>query len=163
MMDLLTSFLSGGLSGILGGLLTGVLAYFQERQKHSQRIEMRRLDLEEIRLEAESAEKIAALNLEARTSEADAKVMTASYREASTRWSKGLTLTPAQAWVMVGIDAVRGLMRPGLTAFTVYVMFRIWHEVGAEMLDAAHAFIYIGTTCCLWWFGSRQVEKAMKQ
>ncbi len=163
MMDLLTSFMTGGLSGILGGVLTGLLSYFQERQKHKQRLEMRRLDIEEIRLEAESAEKIAALDLEARTSEADAKVMAASYREASTRWSKGLTLTPAQAWVMVGIDTVRSLMRPGLTAFTVYVMFRIWHDIGADVLDAAHAFIYIGTTCSLWWFGSRQIDKAMKR
>ena len=128
-MDLFLSFLTGGASGLLGTVLSGVMSFFQARQRHQQALEMRKIDLEEMRMEAESAERVAALDLEARTNEADAKALAASYREASSRWSKGLALTPAQAWVMVGIDAIRGLMRPTLTLFYLYGTYAIWAAV----------------------------------
>ena len=164
-MDLFLSFLTGGASGLIGTVLSGVMSFFQARQRHQQALEMRQLDMEEMRLEAETAEKRAALELEARTSEADAKALAASYRAASSRWSKGLTLTPAQAWVMVVIDAVRGLMRPALTLFYLYGTYAIWAAVLPGSDDgqhAAQAMVYLSTTCTLWWFGSRHVERAMK-
>ena len=164
-MDLFLSFLTGGASGLLGTVLSGVMTFFQAKQRHQQAVEMRHMDLEEMRLETETAEKRAALELEARTAEADAKALAASYREAGSRWSKGLTLTPLQVWVMVFIDAIRGLMRPALTLFYLYGTYAIWSAVtpGAEDgLHAAHAMVYLSTTCTLWWFGSRHVERAMK-
>ncbi len=164
-MDLFLSFLTGGASGLIGTVLSGVMSFFQARQRHQQALEMRKIDLEEMRMEAESAERVAALDLEARTNEADAKALAASYREASSRWSKGLDLTPAQGWVLILIDAIRGLMRPTLTLFYLYGTYAIWAAVLPGSEDGQHAsqaMVYLSTTCTLWWFGSRHVERAMK-
>ena len=164
-METFLSLLTGGATGVLGTALSGVMGYFNNRQGHVQAVEMRRMDLEELRLEAETAATRGAIELEARLAEADAKALAASYREAGSRWSRGLTLTRGQGWMLVFIDTVRGLMRPALTLFYLYASWAIWRAMapgGDEGLHAAQAIVYLSTTCTVWWFGSRHVERAAK-
>lgn len=163
-MDLFSSVITGGFSGLLGTALSGAMGYLQTRQRHKQALEMRSVDIEEMRLEAETAQKRAALELEARTSEADSEALQASYRAASTRWTEGMTVSSGQSWVLVFIDMVRGLMRPALTLLYLYGTYAVWRSLAPgseESMHVAHAMIYLATTSTLWWFGSRHVEKAM--
>ena len=160
-MDQFFSFLTGGASGLLGTALSSVMGYFQEKQAHKNRLAEREFDLKEIRLEAENAERQQALNLEREQASADSKQLIASYKEASTLFSKGMSLTPAQGWVLVFVDFIRGLMRPALTIFYLYGTWAIWRELGPDNMGkpAEHAIIYLSTTCTLWWFGSRHIER----
>ena len=164
-MDFLASIIGGGVTGLLGTALSGGLAFLKDKQKHAQELDLRRIDLDEIRLEAETAERRAAIDLEMKQTEADAEAMAASYQDAATPWSKGLTLTPRQAWPILFVDLVRGLMRPFLTCFSMFVLFYVYHSQGKDSQmtdDIVHTINYIATTAVLWWFGSRQTEKLHK-
>lgn len=162
-MDFISTIAGGGITGLLGTAISGGLAFVKARQRHEQELEMRKLDLDEMRLEAETAQKRAAIDLEVRQAEADARVAEASYRDASTPWTKGQILTAKQMWPMVVVDLVRGLMRPALTLLSLGMLYKVWSGDAKSEADVSNAVVYIATTSTLWWFGTRQIEKYIRR
>lgn len=105
-----TSILTGGTTGLLGTAVSGAIDFFQARQRHAQEMDLRRLDIELARAEAEGAMAHAAIEAEAARERAEWKALEASYRAASRRWSRA-----GESWAMQLVDVVRGLTRPALT------------------------------------------------
>lgn len=148
--DLAQSGIAGGVLGVAGSIVSSVTKGFTTRQQNNHELAMRAADLKEIEAEAATAEKRIALELEGRRDAADAEIRKASYAEASTRWTEGLTAdTP---WWMAGpmvlVDCVRGLTRPLLTFFVVHK--------GAPSLKPEN-WAFLVATCLAWWFGDRAV------
>ena len=168
-MEILTSLLAGGLTGLLGTVLTGGLKIFHKRQAHRQEIELRKIDLSMINAEAAAAERVAVIEAESEKAQAEYDALQASYKEAATRFTEGYRMSSAQVWVLLGIDVVRGLMRPALTLFLVISTTTIYFSLtGAMDLPAVEmqeriiaTLLYLTTTCVTWWFGGRTVEKTM--
>ncbi len=156
------AILSGGATGLLGTAITGVMAFFQERQRHAQEMELRRLDIDLAKVEAEGAAAFAAIEAESERDAAASEAFQASYDEAARRWSR-----TGDGWLMQMVDAIRGLTRPALTWALVGLVAAIYFYLGAEDYQAAEirpriidTVLYLATSAVLWWFGARQVAKA---
>ena len=155
------SVLTGGATGLLGTALSAVVDLFQSRQRHAQELDLRRLDIELARAEAEGAAAHAAIEARAMRERAEWEAMEASYREATRRWSK-----PGEGWAMQLVDVVRGLTRPALTWSLFALVGAIYFLLGASDLAAVslrprivETVLYLFTAAMLWWFGARQIEK----
>ena len=154
MFEAIASILTGGATGLLGTLISGGIGYFERKQRHQQEIDLRKVDLEIARGEAQSAERVAAIEAESRESDSGWRVLEASHQAAGVRWSQG-----DSAW-LVFVDVVRGLIRPALTlgflalAGVIYFTLPIAPpaEVGVRLIDTV---LYLATTTTLWWFGTR--------
>ena len=159
MGELLGAVLSGGVTGIIGTAISGVTAYFKQKAADKHELAMREMDMAEIRLEAESAERRVALQIEGQISQAEAAALSESIRsEASIteKWG-GIEPTPAMAWVLLFIDFVRAMMRPGITIFCLWLSFVIWKWHGSPEIEMqiVQAVLFITVASSLWWFGTR--------
>ena len=151
---MLEAILSGGATGLLGTAISGAIGYFERRQQHRQEVELRRLDLEMTQAEAASAERVAAIEAESASAAAELRAIEESHRQAAARWSTG-----DSAWLL-GVDVVRGLIRPVLTlgflALGAAIYFHLpappVADVAGRMVDTV---LYLATTTTLWWFGTR--------
>ena len=161
LFNLGASVLTGGATGLLGTALSAVVDFFQSRQQHSQELDLRRLDIELAKAEAEGAAAHAAIEAQTTRERAEWEALEASYREASRRWSR-----PGEGRLMQFVDAVRGLTRPLLTWSLFALVGAIYFLLGASDLAAmglrpriVETVLYLFTAAMLWWFGSRQIEK----
>ena len=158
MLDALFAVLTGGATGLLGAALSFATDFLARRQRHAQEVELRRLDAEMARIEAEGAARAAALEAESERDAARWSAMEASYAEAGRRWSAG------GHSALVWVDVARGLLRPVLTlaslAFiaAIYWSLGTWAETVAMQERIVDTALYIATTCVLWWFGARGVS-----
>ena len=155
------SILTGGATGLLGTAISGVIDFFQARQNHAQEMDLRRLDIDLAKAEAEGAERVAAIEAESVRDQAEWGAMTASYREAGARWSR-----PGDSVLIQLVDFVRGMTRPVLTWGLVALVGAIYFLIGASDKQAAllqprivETVLYLATASVLWWFGQRQIEK----
>lgn len=167
MTDLILSVLTGGATGIIGTVASGLLGFFNQRQKQSHELALRRLDNETMDKEAAWAVRQEEVRAEGVETAAEWEGLKASYAEASVRWSQGMPLTRGQSWAMVMVDVVRGLMRPVLTTgLVVMVGITYYHTDGTEGIQLEERIVatilYLATAAVLWWFGSRQVDKALR-
>ena len=161
LFNLGVSVLTGGATGLLGTALSAVVDFFQSRQRHAQELDLRRLDIELAKAEAEGAAAHAAIEAQATREKAEWEAMEASYREAARRWSR-----PGEGWAMQLVDVVRGLTRPALTWSLFAPVGAIYFLLGASDLAAVslrprivETVLYLFTAAILWWFGARQIEK----
>ncbi|MDE0387444.1 MAG: hypothetical protein OXI75_01985 [Rhodospirillales bacterium] len=161
LFNLGVSVLTGGATGLLGTALSAVVDFFQSRQRHAQELDLRRLDIELAKAEAEGAAAHAAIEAQATREKAEWEAMEASYREAARRWSR-----PGEGWAMQLVDVVRGLTRPALTWSLFALVGAIYFLLGASDLAAVslrprivETVLYLFTAAILWWFGARQIEK----
>ena len=161
LFNLGVSVLTGGATGLLGTALSAVVDFFQSRQRHAQELDLRRLDIELAKAEAEGAAAHAAIEAQATREKAEWEAMEASYREAARRWSR-----PGEGWAMQLVDVVRGLTRPALTWSLFALVGAIYFLLAASDLAAVslrprivETVLYLFTAAILWWFGARQIEK----
>lgn len=188
MIEILGSVLTGVFSGGATGLLGVLLQRWFDAKRIAQDIEMTRLQLEAARetrrMELEVQERMAAnaaataqmqaqLDAHAREVEADSAAYTASVSS-----DRATYLAPSAQvhsrfarWAMALVDMMRGLMRPGVTAYSLVMLtglaawVREMHQTSQLVLTAAQqheltmqvagAVIYLATTCVVWWFGVR--------
>ena len=161
LFNLGASVLTGGATGLLGTAISAVVDFFQSRQRHSQELDLRRLDIELAKAEAEGAAAHAAIEARSARERAEWEALEASYREASRRWSR-----PGEGRLMQFVDAVRGLTRPALTWSLFGLVGAIYFLLGASDFAAlslrpriVETVLYLFTAAMLWWFGARQIEK----
>ena len=157
MLESLLAVLGGGATGLLGTVISAGAEWLREKQRHAHEVALRRLDMEMMRTEAASAERIAAIERETEQTRAEHAALEASYRAATTRMSRG-----DSRW-LAAVDVIRGLTRPVLT--WVFVAFIGWMYFTAGSLRAetreqmVDTVLYLATTCVLWWFGARHVGR----
>lgn len=188
MIELLGSVLTGVFGGGATGLLGVLIQRWADHRQRAQDIEITRLQLQAARetrqMELEAQERMAAnaaavaqvqaqLDAHAREVEAD----TAAYA-ASVNSDRATYLAPdaqqhsrAARVMMAVVDAVRGLMRPGITAYSLVLLtvLAAWvrdmhlrsavpltpeqqHELTMQVVGTV---IYLAVTCVVWWFGVR--------
>lgn len=180
----LTSVLGGGATGLLGVLLQ---RWFDQRKAQA--------DLAMVKLQLEAAERTRRLELEHKAAMADRVEATkaleaqlalqereieadAAAYAASVGADRATYLAPeAQAgsrvarWMMALVDLVRGLVRPGITAYSLVLLTMVFwwvqdlaRRTGTPMtpeqlhqltMQCVGTVFYLSTTCVVWWFGVR--------
>lgn len=188
MLELLGVLFSGALSGGATGLLGVLLQRFFDLKKAKTDIELARLQLESTervhRLDLESQERMASkaaevqalqAQLAAQTAEVQAAEATvqASYKNDGAMYSAPAAQEHSRIvrWMMGAVDAVRGLMRPGITAYTLWMLTAVFlwvqsmynrmglimspEQVHALTKDAVGTITYLAVTTTVWWFGVR--------
>ncbi len=170
---------AGGLTGLVG---VGLKAWTQRGEAKAARaydLEVRRLNMDEMKLEASLAVRRAEAEADSviRQAEAEeaiaeekgaAQIKIESYRHDAARY--GRTKLGQVA------DFVRALVRPVITAYFAYVLLRFDANlnrllVGLDALPVeeltrlyvltVQTALYIATAVFLWWFGERAISKTM--
>jgi len=160
---------SGGATGLIGVIAQRFFDFKNKKLDIEIEREKRETVLAVARLNMEAADKEWAARHKIEETKGDSAAFTKSIWEETPRYSNPTTLTPKQQWVMVVLDALRGVVRPLLTiylcALTTYVWFQVRSLMGGEDLDLLAALevwkmvvgniLYLTTTVVLWWFGTR--------
>lgn len=195
--SLIGSVLSGGATGLLGVVFGKVADYFKLKQElevvrenHKHDVEMKNADAAIMREEWAQRTKIAQIEGEAKVGAADAEAFGKSFSMEPTRYSEGMKPAEGGKWAkafqnfgwftMVLVDAVRAVVRPGLTLYLAWITTQMYERAGATLAviqtdPLAHAaamdsvyqqivytLLYLFTTCVTWWFGTRNQQKPPK-
>jgi hypothetical protein len=188
MMEILASLLTGAASGGATGLLGVIIQRWADHRQRAQDIEITKLQLQAARetrqMELEAQERMAAnaaavaqlqaqLDAQAREVEADTAAYTASVGSDRATYLVGAAQEQSRAarWLMAVVDAVRGLMRPSITAYSLILLtlLALWvrdmhiRSGVALTLEQQHdlmgqvvgTIIYLAVTVVVWWFGVR--------
>ena len=174
------SIFSGGATGLIGVVLQRFADYKNkqldmqlEQQKHENAVALRRVDAEIMAQEWAARTQVASVEAAGKEEVANAQAFERSYSLEPQRYAEGVKPTKAQAWVLILLDAVRGIIRPGLTIYLCILTTMVWYQakavLGQEDLDAEAAgdiwrmvvgtILYLTTTCVLWWFGTRNKQQ----
>ncbi len=175
-LDSILSIASGGITGLVGTAVQGYYTYKSkqldidlEKTKAQNEIELRKIDIQMQTAEWASRTQIAEITTQGEVDKADTQALVASYNE-PVQYSEKTLLTHAQEWVMVGLDALRAIIRPGLTLYLCAITTMIYIQTkGLINSNSGDSFalltklidtvLYLTTTCVLWWFGSRNKVK----
>jgi hypothetical protein len=188
MMELLGSVLTGVLGGGATGLLGVLLQRWFDHKKQISDMQLIRLQLEAAKatrqMELEAQERMATkaaetqalqaqLDAHAREVEADAALQAASYGSDRATFSAPDSQQQSRfVRIAMGlVDAVRGLMRPGITAYTLFMLTAVfwwvrdlYRQMGLQMTQAqvhdlaiqcVGTIFYLAVTTVVWWFGVR--------
>lgn len=161
MLDFLNSLVFGVGSGFLGTLVSVGTDWLRSRQAHKHALELRQFDLEVAREEAASAAHKVAVETEGKVHEAEVRALEQSYRNESTRISR-----PGDGWLMQMVDVIRGLTRPALTimfvCLTGAIFFMLTDQDAALKIRIIETVLALTTTCVIWWFGGRRLDKPVQ-
>lgn len=167
--DAAGAVLSGGVTGLLGSGLQVVGQYFTKKQDNAHDEKMRELDMKSMTLEAELKLKQAEQEADAARAIAEQHSFDASFGNDKATYATG----PVTGWmqnVLAVVDAVRGVIRPAITMWMCWQLWRIYTElytliggfkgyspvyIFTLMNDVVYTVLYVATTVILWWFGSR--------
>lgn len=155
---MIETLLSGAVTGFLGSIVNNIYAYKNKKLD---------IELEKNRFEHELALKkaIADATVEVEDSKAFKEAITSEPQRYYTR----TILTPVQTWFMLGLDFLRGLVRPVLTWYlctlTTIIYFKAQHLLQGDFILPNMAYdlvnqiintvLYLTVTCVCFWFGSR--------
>jgi len=144
--------LLGGLTGFLGNIVPEVVQYFKSRQEHQQEIELRRLDMEASKLQAEIGLQIADAKIEQVALEGAYKHQSA---KSGIKW----------------IDGLNSLIRPLITLvffalFCSVIVYRMAYTY-SNTQDIGLAFVsiwddhtrFLFASVMFFWFPHRRIEK----
>jgi hypothetical protein len=192
-MDLIQgamAILSGGATGLLGVIAGKVFEGWQRKQEidkiklqHEHDIAMKKADAEIMAQEWAARTKMATVEAAGREAVADAEAFAKSFEQEPKRYSEGMeppkggkvaTFVQGAGWyMMVLVDALRAIVRPGLTLYLCWIATRMYEESRAvmamlnldgtaqqAMLSTVHSqivytMLYLFVVCVTWWFGSR--------
>jgi hypothetical protein len=178
----LSAVVSGGMTGILGVVVQRIADYKNKQldlqlmdKKHTHEVKMREVDALIMQQEWAARTEVASIEAAGREAVADSQAFAASFNEPS-RYSEGAKFTDNQAWLMVILDFIRGIVRPGLTIYlcilTTFVYFEAKGLLANSPINETQAYeiikliigtiLYLTTTCLLWWFGSRNKQVGPK-
>lgn len=178
-MDLLSFIFGGGATGILGVIAQ---RYFDHKNKQldsemmrakmGHELALRKIDAEIMDREWQGRVRVAEVEGEGREAAADAQAFSASFNEPA-RYSADVHPSKAQGWVLVILDFIRGIVRPGLTMYLCALVTVIYFQARAiigEGVPGDRAYdllnmiigtiLYLLVTCVCWWFGVRNKQKA---
>jgi hypothetical protein len=175
---ILTSLLTGGLTGVLGSLFTNVADIWKRHQDRKHEIDLKKLDLEAMDKEWEYRARQTEVEGEIRLRESADDLREASYANDAIRYATGVKIK--SAWLsalLVMVDVVRGLIRPALTVYLIWLVWNTRAEVravidaagGVQAMDVTTAvqtyrsiiemILYLAATCVTWWFGTRPIQR----
>lgn len=176
-----SSVLGGGVTGILGVVVQRIADYKNKQldlqlnsQKQEHEIALKRIDAEIMAHEWASRTSIASTEASTQMDVAESQAFAASFNE-PVKYSSEVKPTPAQGWMFVLLDFIRGIVRPGLTIYLCVLTTLIYMESRSLMggsVDPMEAskllhevvgtVLYLTTTCLLWWFGVRNKGQKLR-
>jgi hypothetical protein len=182
------SILTGGATGLLGVVFQRVFDAWNKKQELDKLraqwdhdLKMKEADAAIMREEWAQRTKIAEVEGATAASVAADGAFAKSFETEPKSYSAGMLapggLAHAAGWLlMVTLDAVRGIVRPGLTLYLCWIATKMYEEQRAVLavLDASadaavmsgvyahivNTLLYLFTTCVLWWFGTRSKQAA---
>jgi hypothetical protein len=170
------SILSGGATGLLGVGIQRIADYKNkkldieiQKQKFEQERALRELDAKIMEQEWAARTKVAQVEAEGKREVADAEAFAASFKLEPVRYSEGVKPGPVGGFMLIFLDFLRGIVRPGLTVYLCVLTTLIYlqarellnkEDLTSEQALGVESFIintilYLTTTCVLWWFGTR--------
>lgn len=181
MLALLGSIFSGGLTGLLGVAFQRFFDFLKVKQEiemkkldHEHEANMRRIDGEMLAQEWAARTQVATIEAEAKQTVAAEASFAASFNSEPKQYSAKVKVGPVTGFFLVLLDFLRGIVRPGLTIYLCVITTMIYVEARTIMAGVAFAtadairvhdlivstILYLTTTCVLWWFGTRNSQKA---
>lgn len=181
-LGLIGSVFSGGLTGLLGVAFQRFFDFLHVKQElamkrvdHEHEINMRRVDGELMAQEWAQRTKVAEIEAAGKEAVADAGAFAASFAMEPKQYSQRVKTGPVTGFMLVLLDLIRGIIRPGLTVYLCAITTMVYLEAKAvivmlgKTLDPVAAMdtytmivqtiLYLTTTCVLWWFGTRNKAK----
>lgn len=180
MLDLigtaLGSILGGGATGLLGVIIQRIADHKNkqldieiQKQKFEQERALRELDAKIMEQEWAARTRVAQAEAEGQREVADANAFAMSYKLEPQQYSARVRPGKAGTFLLVLVDCLRGIVRPGLTVYLCVLTTLIYSQAVAlidkedltndEALDIekliVNTILYLTTTCVLWWFGTR--------
>lgn len=173
---LVSSLFGGGLVGLLGSVVSNIFNYKTKKleaetavQKASHEIELKKADAAIMAQEWAARTQVAKIDADSRESVADAEAFAKSFNE-PVRYSEGVQPTAAQGWLLIVLDTIRAVIRPGLTVYLCVLSTLLYvdahkllrdNDFGQSNAEAlvvkiVEMILFLTTTCVLWWFGTRQ-------
>jgi hypothetical protein len=182
-MGAILALLTGGATGLLGVVFQRFFDFLKVKQelqvmklKFENDREMRKIDAEMLDKEWAHRTKKAEIETAGAIEVEDSKGFATSLIDVNKMLSERIKPTKAQGWVLLVLDAIKTLVRPSLTVYLCWITTMIYLE--AQMLLTAYQYtmgsdhalamvdkivatiLYLTTTCVLWWFGTRNKQKA---
>lgn len=176
LFGLIGSVLTGGATGLLGVIIQRFADYKNKQLDMQIRVQDRAHELAVMDREWAGRVKVAEVEGASREAVADSGALAESYKGAFDRfatWDMRREKWWVKAW-MVFLDVIRGLVRPGLTIYLCAITTMIYVEAQQVLVSTApdpeaasvmvkhivNVILYLTTTCVLWWFGTRNKQKA---
>jgi len=181
MLALLGSIFSGGLTGLLGVAFQRFFDFLKVKQEIEMKkmefdheVNMRRIDGEMLAQEWAARTQVATIEATAKENVAAEASFSASFNSEPKQYSAKVKIGPVTGFFLVLLDFLRGIVRPGLTIYLCAITTMIYIEARTIMAGVAFAtadairvhdlivstILYLTTTCVLWWFGTRNSQKA---
>lgn len=176
LLGILGSVFSGGATGIIGVIAQRFADYKNkqldmalEKQRGENELAKRKADAEIMAQEWAGRTKVAQTEGDTAKDVAASQAFAASLLKEPERYSNAGTVTPAQNWLLVLLDVLRGSVRPLLTIYlcvlTTYIWYQVRQQLSTEDLDSTAVLaiwgkvvdnvLYVWTACTLWWYGTR--------
>lgn len=194
-LSVLGSVFSGGVTGLLG---VGVQRLFdwlhakeqlkQQEARQAHEVAMLRANAEVMAQEWAARTRVAEVEAAGKEAVGAEASFAASFQLEPKRFAEGMKpptgggfakFFRSLGWLlMILIDFIRGLVRPGLTVYLCAITTLVWYEARNLLIafdrkitaDQAMQInmlvittvLYLTTTCVLWWFGTRNKQSAPK-
>lgn len=179
LLEGIASVFSGGLTGLIGVAVQKIAEHKTEklraevaRDQRAHELELRRVDAAIMQQEWTQRTKLAEIESAGKEALADSQAFTASFELEPERYGDRVRPTPAQAWLLVILDFIRGSIRPGITLYLcalvtlIYLQTRALIGGGIAPEQAAgiakeiiSTVLYLSTTTICWWFGIRSSRR----
>lgn len=182
MLGFLGSIFSGGVTGLLGVAFQRFFDFLKIKQELEMKkaefeheANMKRIDGELMAQEWAARTQVAEVEAEGKRAKAAEESFSQSFTLEPRQYSAKATISPTASFMLVVLDFIRGLVRPGLTIYLCAITTMMYLEakaimagvgalISAEQAITVHNIIvttvlYLTTTCVLWWFGTRNSQK----
>jgi hypothetical protein len=176
------AILSGGATGLLGVVFQRLFDHWklkqeldQLRERNAHEVNMRKVDADIMAQEWAARTKVAEVEATGKEAVADAQAFAASFQLEPQRYSEGVKPGKIGKFLLVAVDVLRGIVRPGLTVYLAWIATELYNDshmivekvaplMQASLLQDVYkqivfTLLYLFTTCVLWWFGTRNKGK----
>ena len=148
------SALSGGLFGLVGNIATKVVGYFEAKQAFAQK-----------QAEWSHESELLKLQMQAKVSETEQEIHVAESQGSWSGLGASLTAEGALGMSYPWVNAVRALVRPGLTLGLTTFLACAFFALAPGDIDRAYvadSLVFAAVTSIVWWFGDRAPKSVRK-
>ena len=145
------SALSGGLFGLVGNIATKLFGYFEAKQAFVQK-----------QAEWSHESELLKLQMQAKSAESEQEIHIAESQGSWSGLTVSLTAESALGATYAWVNAVRALVRPGLTLGLATFLASAFFAMAPGDIDRAYvadSLVFAAVTSIVWWFGDRAPRK----